>query len=290
MGRSLKYPVAAGRLAAELNLSIIGDPSSLVTRVDTADDSDLGSLCFAKNKVWASKVRATTVLIADQESASEHIGTSLVSSEPRLDFARTLALLERWSGFVWCDSPPWVHPTATVGKNVFLGNGVRIGAESIIHHNVVIGAEVILGDRCIVKSGAVIGEEGFGFERDSCGKAVRLHHIGSVVIGNDVEVGSLTTVCRGTLRNTRLRDGCKVDDHVHIAHNVDVGDDAFIIACAEISGGVSVGPRAWIAPNACVINQVTIGADAVIGLGAVVVKSVPDSALVVGNPAKSLIK
>ena len=87
-----------------------------------------------------------------------------------------------------------------------------------------------------------------------------------------------------------LRNGCKIDDHVHIAHNVDVGEDAFIIACAEVSGGVKIGPRAWIAPNASVLNQLTIGADAVVGLGGVVVKSVPDGVVVVGNPARPLAR
>jgi UDP-3-O-[3-hydroxymyristoyl] glucosamine N-acyltransferase len=95
-------------------------------------------------------------------------------------------------------------------------------------------------------------------------------------------------VCRGTLGDTVLRDGCKVDDHVHIAHNVDVGEYAFVIACAEVSGGVRIGQRAWIAPNASILNQLTIGADAVVGLGGVVVKSVPDGTVVAGNPAKQL--
>jgi UDP-3-O-[3-hydroxymyristoyl] glucosamine N-acyltransferase len=167
---------------------------------------------------------------------------------------------------------------------------VRIGPNTVLHHNVVIGDEVVIGARCIVKSGAVIGEEGFGFERDAKGRAVRLPHLGAVVIGDDIEVGSLTTVCRGTLGDTVLRDGCKIDDHVHIAHNVDVGEGAFVIACAEVSGGVRIGPRAWIAPNASVLNQLTVGADAVIGLGAVVVKPVPDNAVVVGNPAKPLTR
>lgn len=286
MGRALKKVVTAGQLAADLNLDLYGDSETPIFRVDTADAASNGSLCFAKNSVWAAKVPPGAVLITSHEHAVERSGPTLLSKQPRLDFAKALGLLERCAGFVWSTADPVIHPSARIGRNVVLGRGVHIGAETVIHHNAVIGDEVVIGERCVIKSCTVIAEDGFGFERDLQGKAVRLPHIGTVLIGNDVEVGSLTTVCRGTLNNTVLRDGCKIDDHVHIAHNVDVGDDAFIIACAEVSGGVKIGQRAWIAPNASVLNQLTIGADAVVGLGAVVVKLVPDGSVVAGNPAK----
>lgn len=290
MGRALKTAVSVERLAAELGLEFIGDADALVKRVDAADASTGSSLCFAKNATWTASVGKSAILLTSLENLVERKGPALVSSQPRLDFARALALLESWAGFVWSDAEPIIHPTACIGRNVVIGRGVRIGAGTVISHNAVIGDEVIIGQRCVIKSCAVVGEEGFGFERNAQGKAVRLPHIGTVVIGDEVEVGSLTTVCRGTLGDTILRNGCKIDDHVHIAHNVDVGEDAFVIACAEVSGGVKIGQRAWIAPNASVLNQLTIGADAVIGLGGVVVKSVPDGAVVVGNPAKQLLR
>lgn len=118
-----------------------------------------------------------------------------------------------------------------------LNKGVVVGAETVIENNVVVGAGVEIGARCVVKSGAVIGEDGFGFERDELGRPIRLIHLGSVVIGDDVEIGSLATVCRGTLGNTVIEDFAKIDDHVHIAHNVVVRTAALITACAEVSGG-----------------------------------------------------
>ena len=290
MGRALKRGITVGELASGLGLSLRGSSEDLIYRVDSADCSAPGSLCFAKNMAWASKVSASAVLLSAADCVVDRTGPTLVTLQPRLDFARALGLLESMSGFVWSEDEPVIHPSARIGRNVVLGRGVRIGAETVIHHNVVIGDEVVIGARCVVKSCAVIGEDGFGFERDAQGKAVRLPHIGTIVIGDDVEVGSLTTVCRGTLVDTVLHDGCKIDDHVHIAHNVDVGEDAFVIACAEISGGVKIGPRSWIAPNASVLNQLSIGADAVVGLGGVVVKSVPDRAVVAGNPAKPLVR
>lgn len=288
MGRSLITACTVGTLATELGLELQGDPNCLIQRVDTADVAKFGSLCFAKNAAWSARVNGNAILLTAKEHLIKRDGPALISTQPRLDFARALLILESLCGFQWAKAEPIIHPTAQIGRNVVLGRGVRIGADTVIYHNAVIGDEVTIGERCIIKSCAVIGEEGFGFERDPLGKAVRLPHLGTVVIGDEVEIGSLTTVCRGTLGNTTLRNGCKIDDHVHIAHNIDVGEDAFIIACAEVSGGVKIGPRAWIAPNASILNQLTIGPDAVIGLGAVVVKSVPDGAVVAGNPAKPL--
>jgi UDP-3-O-[3-hydroxymyristoyl] glucosamine N-acyltransferase len=152
----------------------------------------------------------------------------------------------------------------------------------------VIGDEVVIGARCKIKSGAIIGEEGFGFERNVDGSAVRLPHVGNVVIHDDVEVGSFTTVCRGTIVNTEIRRGAKIDDHVHVAHNVIIDEDAFVIACAELSGGTRIGKRAWIAPGASLLPSVCIGDDAVVGLGAVVLRSVDSHETVVGNPARLL--
>ena len=286
MGRKLKTGITVGQLATALGLTLQGSAEEVLYRVDSADSAGVGSLCFAKNNTWVAQVESSAVLLTAQVHPVNRSGPTLLSSQPRLDFARALVLLESLAGFVWSKAEPVIHPTARIGKNVVLGSGVRIGADTVIFHNAVIGDEVEIGARCVVKSCAVIGEYGFGFERDALGKAVRLPHIGTVVIGDDVEVGSLTTVCRGTLGDTVLRNGCKIDDHVHISHNVDVGEDAFVIACAEVSGGVKIGPRAWIAPNASILNQLTIGAGAIVGLGGVVVKSVPDGVVVAGNPAK----
>ncbi|WYX28663.1 hypothetical protein WJ976_24875 [Achromobacter denitrificans] len=95
-------------------------------------------------------------------------------------------------------------------------------------------------------------------------------------------------MCRGTLGDTLIRRGAKIDDHVRIAHNVEMGEDAFVIACAEISGGVRIGAQAWVAPNASVLNQLKIGERAIVGLGAVVVRNVDDKSIVAGNPAKHI--
>lgn len=287
MGRKLKRHIRASELARCLGLELRhGDFD--ITSVAGVTDGEVGALCFAKSEQWVAKAQTGCLLLTTHAFAESRKEPTLISDSPRLDFARTLAFLERHVGFMWSDALPIVHPTARIGRHVVLGNGVEIGEGSVIYHNVVIGDEVRIGKNCVIKSCSVIGEEGFGFERSSTGEAVRMPHLGKVLIGNNVEIGSLTTVCRGTLGNTIVKDGAKIDDHVHIAHNVQIGSHAFVIACAEISGSVKIGDRAWIAPNAAVLNQLTIGNDSVIGLGSVVVKNVAPGEVVVGNPAKAI--
>ncbi|MBX3588573.1 MAG: UDP-3-O-(3-hydroxymyristoyl)glucosamine N-acyltransferase [Ramlibacter sp.] len=290
MARQLKSPAPLNATLGRLGLEPLGSPLD-VTHVGAIAGSQAGQLCFVKAEKFVADVSPGAIVICPQqlaESVRARGAHAVPSPAPRLDFARALADLESCTGFTWSVDAPTIHPTATIGCNVVLGKGVHIGAGTRVLHNVVIGDEVAIGERCLIKSGAIIGEEGFGFERDANGAAVRLPHIGGVLIEDDVEVGSLTTVCRGTLGHTVIRRGAKIDDHVHIAHNVDVGPDAFVIACAEISGGVIIGQGAWIAPCVTVKNQVRIGDRAVIGLGAVVLKDVDPDSTIVGNPGKPL--
>lgn len=289
MGRSLKSAVSLSWLANAIGCEHNG-VESIIDRVDSASAATSSSLCFVKNAVWAQKMGCAGIVMGARIELADRKGACIFSENPRLDFARLMTVIDRSIGFVWSSRAPSIHPTARIGKNVVIGPGAEIGAYSVLGHNIVIGAEVVIGERCNIKSGAILGEEGFGFERNAIGAAVRLPHIGTVIIGDDVEIGSLTTVCRGTLENTIIANGVKIDDHVHVAHNIFIGEHSFIIACAEISGGVKIGSRAWIAPAAAIRNQLTIGDDAVIGLGAIVVKSVESGQTVAGNPAQPLMK
>lgn len=287
MGRALNRPLRLSWLADAIGRETRG-PDVLVHAIDAANEAGSHSLCFARDAAWCARAFEAAVLLARPDDLLGHGGASILSPQPRLDFARLLSRIEERVGFAWSESLPQIHPSAILGQHVVIAPGVRIGANTVVGHHVVIGAETTIGARCRIKSGAVIGEGGFGFERDEHGVAVRLPHLGRVLIGDDVEIGSLATVCRGTLGDTVLRAGAKVDDHVHIAHNVQVGEHAFVIACAEVSGGARIGARAWIAPNASVRNQLSVGDDAVVGLGAVVVRSVAPGATVAGNPARPL--
>jgi len=131
---------------------------------------------------------------------------------------------------------------------------------------------------------------GFGYERDSGGRYWRFPHVGKVVIEADVEIGSNTCIDRGAIGETRIGRASKIDNLVHIAHNVTLAPNSIVIANAMLGGSVHVGEGAWIAPSASIMNQAHIGARAIVGLGAVVLKSVDADTTVVGNPAKPLVK
>ena len=151
-----------------------------------------------------------------------------------------------------------------------------------------ISAGATIGKNCLIKSHAVMGEEGFGFELDDDGTPVRIPHLGSVVLGDEVEVGVGSIIARGTIDPTRIGDRVKIDDAVFLAHNVNIGADTLVIANAEVSGSVTIGAKCWIGPSVSILNGITIGEGSLIGLGAVVTKPVPPNVVVVGNPGRVL--
>jgi len=287
MGHELINVIYASQVAEALGLELIGEnlPISSVTPLSQVAD---GSICFSKSE-HPEPINVKCVVIA-QSAEICSAPAVLIAENPRLVFAKVLDFLDREVGFRRPVHSAIVDTTARVSPHAVLGLGVVIGPNTVVNHFVVIGDGVRIGKGCVIKSGAVIGEDGFGFERDHQGLPIRLVHLGSVYIGDHVEIGSLTTVCRGTLDDTVIRDFAKIDDHVHIAHNCLIGTGAMVVACAEVSGGVVLGNGAWVGPNASIIQQRTIGANSLIGIGSNVLRDVPDGVTVAGNPARSLSK
>lgn len=192
-----------------------------------------------------------------------------------------------------------IHPTAIIHNEAIIGSNVSIGAycmigratigdDCFIDSHVRIYDDVVIGNHCNIKAGAVIGGAGFGFERDEKGNKFRFPQIGSVRIGDDVEIGSQTCIDRGALSDTVIGDHTKINNLCHIAHNNIIGRNVTITGCVNLSGGNIIEDDAWIAPNASLVGYVHIGEKATIGMGAVVVKDVPASEVWVGNPAKKL--
>lgn len=192
-----------------------------------------------------------------------------------------------------------IHPTAIIHEAAIIGNNVSIGAYCVIGRatigdgcvidsHVRIYDDVVLGKNCNIKAGAVIGGAGFGFERDENGNKFRFPQIGSVRIGDDVEIGSQTCIDRGALSETIIGDHTKINNLCHIAHNNRIGKNVTITGCVNLSGGNIIEDNVWIAPNASLVGYVHIGENATVGMGAVVVKDVPAKEVWVGNPAKKL--
>lgn len=285
MGNRLMSSIKGSAMAARLGLEWRGLDIEF-DRVEPLSAAAEGVFCFS-NRALTQTLEVAAVVIAPVGSEAG-AGCVIESPNPRLSYARALQFIHDDVGFRPRDLPGFVHPTAVVSASATIGPEVRIGARTVIRPNVVIAGDVTIGEDCLIKSGAVIGEEGFGFERDENGIPVRLQHVGRVVIGNRVEVGTYTTVVRATMGKTVLEDDVKIDDHVHVGHNVVVRRGALLTACSEFSGGVEVGEFAWVGPNSSVIQKVTLGPRSFVGIGSNVRKSVPADTTVAGNPAKPI--
>lgn len=213
---------------------------------------------------------------------------------PRLAFIRVLRR------FFAPPRPVGIHPTAVVdeGANIAssayvgpmttIGAGCSVGEGTVIRAGVHVYPGCSIGADCTIDCGAVIGADGFGYERDEDGVPVLFPHLGTVVIEDDVEIGANASINRGALGETRIASHARIDDMVYIAHNVQVGEGAMVVAMTSIAGGARVGERTYLAPSAAISNAVRVGAEATVGLGAVVLSDVAAGAVVAGNPARDI--
>jgi UDP-3-O-[3-hydroxymyristoyl] glucosamine N-acyltransferase len=172
-----------------------------------------------------------------------------------------------------------VYPTAYVGDNVTLG------ADTIICPQAYVGDRCAFGERVVIHPGASVGGDGFGYAQEG-GKHRKIPQIGTVILGDDVEIGANSTVDRATLGATKIGRGTKVDDHVHIAHNVVVGEDCLLCGQVGISGSATVGDRVIMAGQVGVNDHITIGSDIIIGGQAGVFSDLPEPGYYSGYPAK----
>lgn len=287
----------ASQLATFLESELRG-PDVEIRGPTSLDGIVPGALVFVRS-VSAERLRtlnacpgAVALVTPEFAGCLEH--SHVVVANPRLAFARAVHEFFMPAASTTIAATAVIDPSAVLGDGVsvgeytIIGPNVHVGSGTQIRHCVVISAGAQIGRNCLIKSHVVMGEEGFGFELDDDGTPIRIPHLGSVVIGEDVEVGVGTVIARGTLDATRIGDRVKIDDAVFIAHNVVVGEDTLIIAHAEVSGSVRIGAKCWIGPSVSVLNGISIGDGSLIGLGAVVTKEVPPNVVVVGNPGRVL--
>jgi UDP-3-O-[3-hydroxymyristoyl] glucosamine N-acyltransferase len=170
----------------------------------------------------------------------------------------------------------WLHPGVVVGNNVEMGNDVTL------YPNVTVAAGCKIGNRVVIHSGTVIGSDGFGYAPD--GESYhKIPHIGFVQIDDDVEIGANNTIDRGTFGKTWICRGVKTDNLVHIAHNVTVGENTVLVAQVGISGSVCIGKNAILAGQAGIAGHITIGNNATIGPQTGVGRPVPDGQIVMSG-------
>ena len=182
------------------------------------------------------------------------------------------------------------HPTVSIGHNCTIDGNIEIGENSIIENNVVIQGNVRIGSNCIIHSGTVIGCDGYGYYFEDDGTIGKVEHFGGVVIGDQVEIGANTCIDRGTIDDTVIGFNSKIDNLVHIAHNVQIGKNVCVVAGAAICGSAKLEDGAYVAPGGIVKNQIKVCKNALVGLGAVATKTVEEEFVVAGVPAKPIRK
>lgn len=181
-----------------------------------------------------------------------------------------------------------IHKTVEIDSTAVFGENIGIGAGTIILPHVFLANDVQIGQNCIIGPNVCIGHAGFGYEQIKDGTWVQKSHNFIVDIEDDVEIGPNTCIGRGSWRNTTVRRGTKIDALVHIAHNVQVGQNCMIVAHAMLAGSVVLEDNVWIGPHACVNQRLTVHEGGFVGTGAVVTKNVPARMVVAGVPAKVL--
>lgn len=192
---------------------------------------------------------------------------------------------------------------ARIASHVAIGAGVVIGVDALILEGAKIGARVILGDRVICQPGCVIGSDGFSFVtaeksgveqiRETLGVREgmaeqhwhRIHSLGAVIIGDDVEIGANSTIDRGTIRSTQIGARTKLDNLVHIGHNVEVGEDCLLCGMVGVAGSVKIGNRVVMAGQAGVVDNVFIGDDVIAGAATKILTNAPAGRVLLGYPA-----
>ncbi len=183
-----------------------------------------------------------------------------------------------------------------IGKDVQLGEGVKIGnncsiigkisvgAGTVIGDNVVIRNKVNIGQNCVIQSLSVIGEDGYGYSEDENHVKTMIRHFGGVVIEDDVFIGSHTNIARGTIDNTIIKMGVKIAPSTHIGHNSYIGENVAIV-CSKLFGSVKVGSNSYVS-SSIIRNQIEVGENVIVGMGAVVTHDIPDNKVALGSPAR----
>ena len=305
MWKSLK------ELAELVEGDLEGDPKLRISGVADIADAQEGDIVFAETPRFLEEARKSqaSAIIAYRDARNSGKPTIAVAN-PRYAFARVLEVF----------SPPktresGIHPTSIVGQgasigdnpsigfNVCIGRNTSIGSDAWIYPLVFIGDNVRLGDNCIiyplvaihdgatigndviVHSGAVIGADGFGYTKVGGGH-YKMPQIGTVVIGDDVEIGANVTIDRARTGKTVIGRGTKIDNLVHIAHNVKIGENCIVVAQVGISGSVDIGDRVVLAGQAGLKDHITVGDDTVICARAGVIGNIGSGEFVSGYPAR----
>ena len=278
----MRGSLTLAQIASQLGGRVAGDPGVLIRQVGSLEGAGAGQIAFLVNPKFRAQLSATrasaVVLGADAETFTTL--PRIVADNPYAYFARVSQL---FNPVVL--QPPGVHPAASVaasarlgqrvsiGAGCAIGEGAEIGDDSCLYPGVVIYPGCRIGVRAIIHSGTVIGADGFGIAEDG-GRWVKIPQIGSVRIGEDVEIGANCCIDRGALDDTVLGDGVKLDNQIQIGHNCHIGAHTAMAGCVAVAGSARIGSHCSIGAGALILGHLEICDHARVSAGTVISRSI----------------
>ncbi len=213
---------------------------------------------------------------------------------PRLEFTRLAKKISRQRPKVGISLNAVIADSAKIGRDCYIGDHVVIGEDCVIGDNTKIDSKVnlqncIIGNDCTIQPNTTIGSDGFAFERSSeTLELEKFPHYGKVIIENDVEIYANCSIARGSLSDTTIGQGTKIDALCHVAHNVSIGKNTELTAGTIIGGSTQIGSNCWLGLNSTIKNKLKIGNKVIVGSGSSIISDVQDEDIVAGVPAKSI--
>ncbi|HEX8563354.1 MAG TPA: UDP-3-O-(3-hydroxymyristoyl)glucosamine N-acyltransferase [Flavobacterium sp.] len=307
----------AEQIAGILEGKVVGNPGAEVFRLSKIEEGTPGSLTFLSNPKYANYIYSTqaTITIVNENFVPESpITTTLIKvADAYLAFT---TLLEFYAAAkqnkYGIEQPSVISENVTYGENLYLGSFSYIGANVVlgmnvrIHPNCYVGentvigdnvtlfagakvySESIIGNNCTIHSGAIIGSDGFGFAPKTDKTFTKIPQIGNVIIEDDVDIGSCTTIDRATMGSTIIRKGVKLDNQIQIAHNVEIGENTVIAAQTGVAGSTKIGHNCMIGGQVGIAGHLVIGNNVRIQAQSGVGKNVKDGEILQGSPAFAL--
>jgi UDP-3-O-[3-hydroxymyristoyl] glucosamine N-acyltransferase len=280
-------------LSKLLETTLIGDGNAIVDNLKTIQDANDSSLSFVANQKYSkylSSSKALAFIVHPNTIDGIDEGNYLVTDDPYLAFAKASSL---FSSNLIKQNIGSVHPTATVfpetnlgknvviGPNVYIGPNCSIGDFSSIRANSSLVSDVQVGINTHVHNGAVLGSDGFGYAPSKDGY-IKIEQLGSLIIGSNIEIGAGCTIDRGALGDTHIHDGVKLDNQVHIAHNVELGSHSAIAACCAIAGSTVIGKNFKMGGLSGVLGHLNIADNVTVGAHTLITKSIKESGEYIG--------
>lgn len=275
-----------GEIAGQIGAQLQGDPEVVVEDIAPLHHATEKQLSFLSSTKFLSHLAdtAAAAVILHPDQQADFKGNCLLMQDPYLGYARATALFHPFE-LEQCGIHPsatvdstaaiaesaWIGPQsvvmagATIGESVYIGpgcviaSGVTVGDNSRLMANVSLMEGTQIGCDCILHPGAVLGSDGFGFANDG-GQWIKIPQLGRVVIGDRVEIGANTTIDRGALEDTVIRDGVKLDNLVHIAHNVELGENCAMAAMVGVAGSTRIEPGCTFGGQAGIVGHLEIAA------------------------------